>query len=426
MQHFHFALHAVRHVEFDRAVGRIGRYLFVFGQRAQFADGHLHLLQQGLAHLLAEQVDAQAVVAPFGMRVLVEFIEHADEIAPLPPPARQERVAVRMQRFQRDLRQVGAVALALALVLRAQQVAPVDDVAPVELARVGHGQHHLRMARQRGQRLQGLVWQGRDAKQHHPARQLAGRRVAGGDGSQEGVVDVGAARIALESFDVGGHGAPQLRLPALVFLQHDGLATGRAQLVAPGRPVGQPVGTVDLVLVEQVGQAFGQLQPAFAIAIGEEIAQRRKHGVGQQRRQKTHQPPGQRRFIEGRHARHAFAAQHAPVAFPQQSRRQGDARGGAHAHFFGQGDLQPLGHAIRLHQEDVGLQRRQRVAAQPLEDGRAQLFQLVAVQDEEAGRDGRLHAVPMGCRACGRVAAGVKRVLSPLPASGGIAGGKFQ
>ena len=398
----------------------------MFGQRAQFADGHLHLLQQGLARLFAEQVDAQAVVAPFGMRVFVEFVEHADEIAPLPAPARQQRMAVRMQCFQRNLRQIMAVALPLALIGRAQQVAPVDDVAPVELARIGHGQHHLRVARQRGQRLQGLVRQRRDAEQHHPARQLANGRVAGGDRGQKGVMDVGAARIALEGLDVGGHGAPQLRLPALVVLQHDGFAARRAQLVASGRPVGQPVGAVDLVLVEQVRQALGQLQAALGIAVGEEIAQRRKHGVGQQRWQEPHQAPGQRRLVEGRDARHALAAQHAAVAFPQQARRQGDARGGAHAHLFGQGDLQPLGHAVRLHQENVRFQRRQRVAAQPLEDGGAQLFQLVAMQDEEAGRDGRLHAVPMGCGACGRVAAGVKRVLSPLPASGGVAGGKFQ
>ena len=190
-----------------------------------------------------------------------------------------------MQFFERNLRQVGAIALPLALVLRAQQVAPVDDVAPVKLARIGHGQHHLRVARQRGQRLQGLVWQGRHAKQHHPARQLAGRRIAGRDRRQESVVDVGAARVALEGFDIGSHGAPQLRLPALVFLQDDSFAARRAQLVAPGSPVSQPVGAVDLVLVEQIGQALGQLQPAFAIAIGKEIAQRRKHRVGQQRRQ---------------------------------------------------------------------------------------------------------------------------------------------
>ncbi len=239
-------------------------------------------------------------------------------------------------------------------------------------------------------------------------------------------MDVGAARVALEGLDVGRHGAPQLRLPALVFLQWDGFAARRAQLVAPGGPVGQPVGAVDLVLVEQVGQALGQLQPAFAIAIGKEVAQRRKHRVGQQGRQQAHQTPGQRGFIEWRHARDALAPQHAPVAFPQQARRQRDARGGADSHLLGQGDLQPLGHAVRLHQEDIRFQRRQRMLAQPLEDGGAQLFQLVAMQDEEAGRDGSMHADPMGCRVSGRVARDVKGILSPLPASGGVAGGKFQ
>jgi hypothetical protein len=45
VQHFHFALHAVGDVEFDRAVAAGGGGA-VLGQRQQFAHGGLHLLQQ--------------------------------------------------------------------------------------------------------------------------------------------------------------------------------------------------------------------------------------------------------------------------------------------------------------------------------------------------------------------------------------------
>jgi hypothetical protein len=43
-------------------------------------------------------------------------------------------------------------------------------------------------------------------------------------------------------------------------------ATGRAL-----RPVVQPVGAVDLILVEQVGQPFGQLQAPLGRAIGQKM-----------------------------------------------------------------------------------------------------------------------------------------------------------
>ena len=57
--------------------------------------------------------------------------------------------------------------------------------------------------------------------------------------------------------------APQLGLPAVGWVERFGLASTIAQLVPACGPIFQPVGTVDLVLVEQVSQALGELV-AFA------------------------------------------------------------------------------------------------------------------------------------------------------------------
>ncbi len=38
----------------------------------------------------------------------VEFVEHAHEVAPLPPPARQQGIAVLVQGLGRDLGQIAA------------------------------------------------------------------------------------------------------------------------------------------------------------------------------------------------------------------------------------------------------------------------------------------------------------------------------
>ena len=236
VQHFHFALHAVRHVKFDRAVAGLGRRLCVLGQRTQFTDGHLHLLQQGFARFLAKQVDAQAVVAPFGLRVFVELVEHADEVAPLPAPAGQQRMAVRMQCFERNLRQVGAIALPLALVFRAQQVAPVDDVAPVKAAGVGHGQNHLAVRRQRGQQLQVGAGDVAHAKHHQAARHPARKVLVALQARQRLAVQVGAGGAALLGRQALQHRAPQCRLPALVVRQGLGLASGGGDGVVPGGP----------------------------------------------------------------------------------------------------------------------------------------------------------------------------------------------
>jgi len=206
-------------------------------------------------------------------------------------------------------------------------------------------------------------------------------------------VHAGAAQFTFVLRHAVDHGTPQGGLPALVLSQRERFTARRAQLVAAGGPVFQPVGAVHLVLVVQVGQALGQLQAALRVAVAQEVAQRREHVLRQQRGQQAHQTPGQRRFVESGNGRHLVAAQHAAVGIPQEARRQRHAGGGADAGLLGQSDLQPFGHAVRLHQHDFRFQRIQRMAAQPLEDGGAQLFELVAMQDQEAGGDAGRHQV---------------------------------
>ncbi|MNP83357.1 hypothetical protein D3C76_1822750 [compost metagenome] len=54
-------------------------------------------------------------------------------------------------------------------------------------------------------------------------------------------------------------GPPQLGLPAVARCQGFAFATGRIEDVLAGSPILEPVGAVDLILVEQVSQALCQL-----------------------------------------------------------------------------------------------------------------------------------------------------------------------
>ncbi|MNH05383.1 hypothetical protein D3C79_647050 [compost metagenome] len=54
-------------------------------------------------------------------------------------------------------------------------------------------------------------------------------------------------------------GPPQLGLPAVARCQGFAFATGRIEDVLAGSPILEPVGTIDLILVEQVSQALCQL-----------------------------------------------------------------------------------------------------------------------------------------------------------------------
>ena len=81
---------------------------------------------------------------------------------------------------------------------------------------------------------------------------------------------------ALRRTDIVQQQPPQSRLPALVGGQRSAAGTQRiVQFVATVLPVVQPVGAIDLVLVEQVGDTGGQLMALSPVRIvAEEIAQR--------------------------------------------------------------------------------------------------------------------------------------------------------
>ena len=165
-------------------------------------------------------------------------------------------------------------------------------------------------------------------------------------------------------------------------------------MLAAAAPGVEPVGAVELVLVEQVGQPLGELQAAAEVvrAIGcgrggQELRQRLEARFADPLRQRLHQPPGQRRLVERRAGRRPFAAEHRAVQAPEKTRRQLDPGRRADAAAPGQRHLHPLGDAVALHQQHVLLQRVERVALQPGEDGLLQQLQPVAVQHQQAGRD---------------------------------------
>ena len=288
---------------------------------------------------------------------------------------------------------LGAGAVA-ALLDVAQQLAALDDVAPVVAAGVGHSQHHLGVRCQRLQRVQGGAGQMAHTKHHDPPRHAAGQRPGACPQALDDLaVQAGAQHGVLLGCQVVQQGAPQQGLPALVG-GHGGFGlAGVDQHLAPLCPGLQPVDAVVLVLVEQVGQPGGQLQRAVgplplqvAPHGGEGLLRRRPF---QQAGQEAHQAPGLGPLVQRRDARHRLRAQHLPIGAPQKAPRQLHPGGGAHARLAGQLHLEPLGHAIALHEHDFFFERVQRVLAQPGDDGLGQRFGLVAVQGDPAGGNGR-------------------------------------
>ena len=104
--------------------------------------------------------------------------------------------------------------------------------------------------------------------------------------------------------------APERRLPAFLVIQRSRAGARQADMVAPGGPVVQPVGAVDLILVEQIGQPHRQLIAlAAVVVIGKKAFEWREIRLVLQRGQQAHQPPGQRQFIQRGLLGHAVAAQ---------------------------------------------------------------------------------------------------------------------
>ena len=281
MQHLHLALRTVADLEADGSVtpGIDRRPAAArLGQRRQIEDVLLQLQKQCIGRLMIDE-DVRPPVNGQQTRLgrpllLIVLGQQTDEIPPLPPPGGQQRLAMRSQvgQCRIDARAVGVPAA------QARQPLPLrHDVAPVMAARVLHAHQHLAPASQGRQHLQRLAGHGRDPEDHHAARQPGGSfgtgRCAGID---ETLVDRGAIVPGCPGTDISQQLPPEQRLPSRVFRQGlVGLIRQRRprrtrsvqrrlaawtnpmripQPIVPVGPILQPVGPVDLILVEQVGQ----------------------------------------------------------------------------------------------------------------------------------------------------------------------------
>jgi len=426
VQHLEFAHHAVRAVEHDGTVAARHLGLRMLRQRHHVADRLLHLGQQRRpgVDLLVEDIDARQFGGKaFGQHRL-ERIELAHIVARLPAPRRQQRVRMRVHHFQRQRGQVAAVLERLAPALHAQQFAAIDRIGPVEAAGVGHGQQDLAVARHCRQRLQHRQRQMAHAEQHHAARDRTRQRRGAFKRGNHLAVQFGTGRRALGVAQAREDAAPQPRLPPLLLGHGQRRLARRGQHIALGGPVLEPVGAIDLVLIEKIGESFGQLKQSLRVSGG----QKTRNGFIPALRcafgQLAHQPPGQCGLVQRRLARHGRRAQHLAVAAPQKARRQFDARRGAHAQRLGHAHLEPLGHAVALHQHHLLLQRRQRMRAQPREHRLGQGFGAVAMQGNQPGLQCRCQRLFLGkgrqqgaapddkLNAAGEVVTGMQKALA--------------
>ena len=307
-----------------------------------------------------------------------------------------------MQLFERVVKlRRHALATALAHVA-AQDLLGLDDLAPVELAGVEQTQHHLADAGQGGQHLQGLLGQRRNAEHHDTRRYFRGAgRLALFDlagqllgGPLEALVHGAAVTVALVGRQGVADPAPQCRLPALVIGDLCDTVTGQGEHIVPGLPGGEPVGAIDLVLIEQVSQALGQLVTlALLIVLAQVARQRLEQRVVQGFGQQLHQVPAQATLVPGGGGRHLPRAfhrlDHRAVGLPLKARGQGNvgAEADAVARFalaLGDGGLEPLGDTVALHQKKGARQRMQRASSQPLQGQITQILHTVALQDDQA------------------------------------------
>lgn len=346
----------------------------------------LQLAQQGVGGGWDKQVDpfGHAGLRGLGVFRLVVTRQQTQKIPPMPPPGRQQRLIVGMQAVQR--RQARRCPAPRQLT---RHRLAVGQVAPVMLAGVMRHQHHLAMLAQRRQRFNHLLRQRRNAKYHHPARQAGGPGRQARQGIDKLAVNAGAARrVAALGGNIRQQRPPQGRLPVLVGGKRltGGGVWRLAQLVGAGLPVQQPVGAVHLVLVEQLGQLARQLVALAPVAIvAQKMLQRGKHRLILQGGQQPQDAPDQCLPVQRRALRHGGIAQHAAVSLPEKLGRQLHAHRCADPGVAGQRQLQPLAHALALHQDDFVFQRRQGLAAQPGGQHIAQVFQLVAVPDHQTG-----------------------------------------
>ncbi|OIQ72906.1 hypothetical protein GALL_454650 [mine drainage metagenome] len=177
--------------------------------------------------------------------------------------------------------------------------------------------------------------------------------------------------------------APQRRLPRLRGRQRLRLAACVAQHVGAGGPVGQPVGAVDLVLVEQIGDALRQLPAARRVGAGGQLA---AAGSLRQPRQQAQQAPRHRRLVQ-RRSGGQLRAEHLAVQPPQEASRELDAAGRADAERRRLRGLEPVAGGVALHQHDLLLERAQRPALDAAHQQRVQVLEPVAVQHQQPRSD---------------------------------------
>ncbi|EXI65255.1 MAG: hypothetical protein AW08_03303 [Candidatus Accumulibacter adjunctus] len=314
VQDLDFALRAVRDVEAQRRVlSRIDRRPAGarLGQRPQVEDVVLQLLQQAGRAAGREEVDALLGRQPAPARPLrrlpVALVEQVDEVAPLLAPSRQQWLRMRVQQLRRQFAGHSRPP-ALAVAAAAEQVAVGDDVGPVMPARVVHADQDLRPPRQCGEHFERLLRQARNTEDQQPAWQSV--RLAGAGplpcARDEGGMDCGATghRCRRGRRSAGHHvsqqRAPQRRLPALLGRQRPAVAAAIRQHVAARCPSGEPVGPINLILIEEVRQALGQLETlALLVIVREKGAQRSVLRPAADFRQQAQQAPEQPILVEG-------------------------------------------------------------------------------------------------------------------------------
>ena len=271
-----------------------------------------------------------------------------------------------------------------------EQVLIRHYVAPVILTGVVYAQQHLAETGHGRQGLQGLGRQRGNAKHHHPARQPGRAMFALAQVLDKARMHPGPAAGQFLLAHIGEQGSPQRRLPAHGLIQRHQPPAQTDDFITPLGPTGQPVGPIHLILIEQIRQPLGQLI-AFAIIgiVLQKTAERRKYLIGQQTRQQSHQPPGQRRLVEWRQPGNGVTAQHGAIALPQKTGRQVHLHGRRNAAtaMLGQRQLQPLGDTVALHQYHLVFQRGQRVAPHPGHRQFPQLLQVVAVHHHQPRRE---------------------------------------
>ncbi len=376
MENLHFALRAVCNVEADRAVFAWIDWrpqLTGFSERAQFKNVVLQLVEQCGGRAVAEQVDAPIAERTLVAARVVIAVEQVDVVAALFAPGGQQRMSMLVQQLVVQLQGHALFAL-LAFVLVAQQVLVGNDVGPVVAAGVVHAQQYLAKARQACQCFQGLCRQRGNAEHDHPRWQPCGRLFQVVDALGEALMYSGAALRHALLTNILQQGSPQLGLPAVARRQGFALTTGSIEDVIASSPVLEPVGAVDLVLVEQVSQSLGELVALAQVAVViEEALQRLEMRALYQGWQQAHQAPGQWGLVEQGNFGNFVVAQHAAVQLPHEAARQLHIDCGSDAaatqvifqRVFSQGQFEPLGDTIALDKGDFVFQRCQGVTAHP-------------------------------------------------------------